>query len=341
MNVAIVGCGWIAQEHLKIWRKLSGISVIAVCDLNEKAAIRTARAWKIPNYYTDLEKMLNLHEVAIVDICTPPQTHHNLIVKALELSCNVLVEKPMAISSKEAEEVIIAQRKSGKKVGVIHNWLFEPVMIKALSMKRNGRLGQILSAHVHVLQTRKDPMLATKTHWCHSLPGGRFGEVLPHPTYILQSLIGHLVVKSVMARKVGSYSWVPYDELHVTLEGEEGFGSIYLSFNAPKYAIFVDIYGTKGMVRVNLVEQTILEVKRKSIRRLSKAIESLRQAYQLVASIARSAILVAFHQWRSGHEAYIRAFVDSVIHDKEPPVSLEEAYENVRIVEEICNAINY
>ena len=223
-KVVIIGCGAISQQHLEIWRKIPSVEVVAVCDANERLAAETSTAWGIPTYYTDAVVMQSRESASIVDVCTPPQTHVNLVLNALSNGCHVLVEKPVALTSQDVETIMAAQAKAGKKVGVIHNWLFEPTMMKVLSMARRREIGEIWAVNVEVLQTRDDPMLSTKGHWCHSLPGGRFGECLPHPIYIIQAFLGGLSVQSVVTRKAGDYLWVPFDELHGVLRGKNGVG---------------------------------------------------------------------------------------------------------------------
>ena len=341
LKVLIIGCGAISQQHLEVWRKISNVDVIAVCDANEKLAAQLASSWRIPAYYTDSSLMLDHEKASLVDVCTPPQAHVKLVLDALSNDYHVLVEKPIALTSQDVATIMDAQRKAGKKVGVIHNWLFEPTMRRVTAMARRQELGEILAISTEILQTRDDPMLSTREHWCHSLPGGRFGEVLPHPIYILQAFLSALRVKSTVARKVGAYPWVPFDELYVVLQGNNGMGAAYLSFNAPRYGIFIEVYGSKKILRIDLVGQTIWEVKRKEAKRFSKGTENLRLASNITSSTLRSAISVSSHRWRSGHETYIRAFVDSIVRGVDPPVSLEEAAENVRLIEQIVAAIDY
>jgi len=68
--------------------------------------------------------------------------------------------------------------------------------------------------------------------------------------------------------------------------------------------------------------------------------DNLGQAYQVFAFSAQTIPLILSRRWKIGHETYIRAFVDIILYDKEPPVSLEGAYENVRILEQICSLID-
>src|SRR5258708_2578254 len=82
-----------------------------------------ARRFGAERAYKSLDAMLKL-DMDLVDIVTPAQTHALLAVQALESGHNVLVEKPMALSSRECSEMISAAKRSGKALCVNHNKRF-------------------------------------------------------------------------------------------------------------------------------------------------------------------------------------------------------------------------
>ncbi|MFQ5925142.1 MAG: Gfo/Idh/MocA family protein [Dehalococcoidia bacterium] len=340
LKVGVVGCGEIAQAHLRIWRKIDKLCVAAVCDANELRAEKTAKTWNIHAYYSDLGEMLEKESILIVDICTPPQAHCPLIVQALESNCHVIAEKPLTMTTEEAEKIAFAQKGSGTKISVVHNNIFAPAMIKALSLIRKGDLGEVINVDVRIVVPPSDPMLCNKDHWCHSSPGGVFGEMLAHPIYILQAILGPLKVRSVHAKKVASYPWVPFDALWVELDADKCSGTIYASYNSVQDAWFIDIYGTKGLIKVNLVNETLVQLKQRHITTLNRGLDSLQQASQLLLSTAQNGVLKLSGRWVCGHEVCLRAFVQSVIDDKAPPVTLEEACDTIEVLEEICKIID-
>jgi len=339
VNVAVIGLGAVASGHLRILRKTDKVHVVAVCDSDKQKARGLAKAWRIPAYYSDIDAMFRKQSILVVDICTPPQTHRDLVIRALESGCHVIMEKPLTMTTKEAKAIISAHRATKTKVSVIHNNLFEPVMRKALSLIKKGDLGRITNVGVCIVAPATDPMLCNKDHWCHLLPGGRFGEMLAHPIYILQAILGQIQIKSVYATKVGGYAWVPFDELLVAVEANNSYGSIYCSFNSVQDGWFIDVYGTKGIIRLNLVNETLVRLKQRPITTFSRGGEGLKQAYQLFRCTAQNGLSKFFGRWSAGHEVCIRGFVDSVLFSKAPPVTLEEAYNVVETLEQICERI--
>ena len=136
IKVGIVGCGYIASKwHIPSYLRLQKNTTIqAVCDIDSSLSNSVAKKFNIPKSYSDVSEMLQKEDLDIVDICTPPRTHAPLAVEAMEKGCNILLEKPMAMSLSECDEMIRVSKKNNSKLCVIHNELFRPPMIKARQM---------------------------------------------------------------------------------------------------------------------------------------------------------------------------------------------------------------
>lgn len=212
LGVAVVGCGYVSNGHLKAWRKVPQAHVLAVSDIDQNLAQKTAETWKIPRYYTSYEKLLEQKDIRIIDICTPPQTHSSLAVQAMKSDFNVILEKPMTMTTKDAEEILQCYKTAKVKAGVIHNWLFEPPVLEATDYVREGRLGELFSVEIEALDTRNDSMAANRNHWCHKFAGGRFSEMLAHPVYLLRHYLGsEMRIGDVQVAKIGEYPWMKSD----------------------------------------------------------------------------------------------------------------------------------
>lgn len=196
--MGIVGCGQAGEFHFNAWRSI-GIPIAAVCDANKDAAMQAAEKWKIPSYYTELSKMLQSENLFAVSICSPPQFHADQAIEALKSDCHVVVEKPFTVTTKEANKVMNALQGSSPKLTVIHNQLYEPSILHAMKQIKAGAIGKVIGMNVGLLHSKDERMAANNSHWCHKLPGGRFGEILPHPVYLLQAVLGNLEVKSVLS----------------------------------------------------------------------------------------------------------------------------------------------
>jgi len=342
MKVGIVGCGWVSGLHVNAWRDI-GMSVAAVCDVNEKTARQFAEKWEIPSYYTDLSRMLQSEEVFAVSICTPPQFHAELAIEALESECHVVVEKPFTVTTKEADKVMNALHKSSAKLTIIHSQLFEPSMLHAMKQIKAGSIGQVIGMNVGMLHSKDEQMTANKNHWCHKLPGGRFGENLPHAVYLLQAVLGNLEVKSVYIDKLGGCPWMPFDELRAILQADGKSGFIYINFNAPgshKVNVYADIYGTGGTLQAGIYPVSSLLVTKpgRGIWLSENIIHQAKIGLSYLSTML--AKRKGPKRFSAAHALIIKSFVRSIFGYGKPLVTPGMGYEQVRVVEQITRQMN-
>ncbi len=341
LRVGIIGCGEVAQwGHIPSVLKIGNAKIAAVCDRNEELARRVAGKFNIDTYYADFSEMLGKEALDIVDICTPPRTHATLSIQAMEAGCHVLVEKPMTLSLNEADEMVAASKANRVKLCVVHSMLFEPVVTKARTMVREGSLGELTGIDIKMSWAKDSDGILNKDHWYHNLPGGAFGEILPHPIYIAQAFLGGLEPVAVHARKLGSYDWVAADELRVILQGEKAIATVTSSLNWPKDTQIVDIFGTKVNLHIDLRNSVL--VRHGPSWRMAFAnalLANLSESSQQIAGAISRALKVISGRHYSGHYTLIRRFIESVEDDTESPVTAEEAREVVRVYEKITSLI--
>jgi len=342
MDVGVVGCGVVSGLHINAWRDL-GISVAAACDVNKKTALQFAEEWSIPSHYTDFSQMLKSEELFAVSVCVPPQFHANIAVQALESGCNLVVEKPFTVTTEEAKEVMDTLQNSSGRLTIIHSQLFEHSIFHAMKRVQAGDIGRVIGMDVGVLHSSDEAMAANKNHWCHKLAGGRFGENLPHPIYLLQAFLGKLEIKSVLADKLGPHPWMAFDELRVILEAEgKKFGTVHISFNAPgphRTDVHVNIYGTGGTMHAGIYPMSSLIISKpgRGIMHFGNVVHQIKiWAAYLSNMIAKGK---GPRNYSISHARIIRSFVESLNGNGKPLVTPEMGVENVQVVEQICKQI--
>ena len=117
LKIAIVGSGNISNFHIKGYLRNPNVELYALCDINEKTWKAKGEKYGITRLYTDEAKMLaELPEIDAVSVCTWNSQHKPCTIMALEAGKHVLCEKPMAMNAKEAQEMIDASKKAGKKL---------------------------------------------------------------------------------------------------------------------------------------------------------------------------------------------------------------------------------
>lgn len=342
MNVGIVGCGYISGIHVHAWRD-AGTSVAAACDLNEKAAMKFTKDFKIPSHYTSFSEMLEKEDLSAISVCVPPRFHTDVAIEALNTGCSVVVEKPFTVNSDEAERLLSTLKKTSGKLTIIHSQLYEHSIFHAMKRVKAGDIGQVIGMDVGVLHSPDEIMAADKNHWCHKLPGGRFGENLPHPIYLLQAFLGDLKIKSVLTDKLGFHPWMPFDELRVILEAEKNkFGTIHISFNASGHDqtdVHANIYGTAGTIHAGIYPISSLLVSKpgRGIMHFGNVSQQIKIWSAYLGNILSKGKTPRYYS--VAHARIIRSFVDSLKGNGKPLVTPEMGYENIQVVEKICKII--
>ncbi len=337
LKVAIVGCGGVAQQHIASIDKIKDVKLVAVCDMNEDLASRVARKSNISRYFTDFNKMLLGEEVDVVDICTPPQTHATLAIQAMEAGHHVLVEKPMALNLSDADRMVEIAKMNAVKLCVVHNELFLPIVMKAKSMVAKGFIGDLVGISITDSMPRDHDKILNRTNWIQKLPGGIFGEMLPHPLYLAVAFLGMLEPITVYSRKLGKYEWVVADELRIILKGKKGLATITQSVNWSKDVMVLDIFGTKASLHVDIWGEVMTGYAIAPGGHFLHGLENLSHASQRLAGTVSTTLNVILGRYRGGHFTLIQRFIESLQNDTELPVNGEEGREVVRLYQAITS----
>ena len=341
LKVAVVGGGFIAQSvHIPCLLKCRNAKLVAVCDKNEELARNVATRFRVNSSYADFAEMLRENKLDAVDICTSINTHASLAIQAMEAGCNVLVEKPMALNTREADEMINTSRKNQAKLGVVHDMLFGLAIMKMKAIVKKGAIGRVVGIEIKQGFPPKDfPPLLDKTHWWHKLPGGVFGDTLPHPIYLAREFLGDIELVSVHTTKIGNLKHMRFDEVRIILEGRSGVGIISSSCNWPSL-MMVDIFGTKMNIHGNLYNSVVITYKGKSNMGKGspprRAIENLNQIFQILTSTASTSAKVILGK-HGGHRIVLTRFIESIRNGTELPTSAEDGRKVVKIWEKITN----
>ncbi|MDE0184156.1 MAG: Gfo/Idh/MocA family oxidoreductase [Candidatus Poribacteria bacterium] len=115
INVGIVGAGAIGKaKHLVSHREVEGVSVIAVCDIDEERARYCAHDYDIEHVFTDYHQLIAMPEIDAISVCTPNNFHAAPTIAALNAGKHVICEKPLAGNAEDGQAMVNAARASGK-----------------------------------------------------------------------------------------------------------------------------------------------------------------------------------------------------------------------------------
>ena len=162
-TIALIGCGRIGNNHIDGFTdNADKLKLTALCDpVTENA--RDRESWykkKIPGadiaIYADYREMLSKQKPDIVSIATESGKHCEIAINCLEAGCHVICEKPMTLSTKDADKMILAARKNNRKLGVCFQNRFNAPVRKLRAAVETGRFGRIFHGMVQVRWSRND-----------------------------------------------------------------------------------------------------------------------------------------------------------------------------------------
>ncbi len=272
IRVAIVGCGRISDLHQMGYRGRQDARIVAVCDTNKSLARKKAKEWGVENVYTDYRQVLEDREIDLVELLTPHHLHCSMTVQAAQAGKHISVQKPMALSAAEADEMIAAANKAGVLLRVYETFVYYAPAMRAKQMIEAGEIGEVRAVRMHVSTGTGDtawdvPLSAWLWRFNEKLCGG--GPLVFDHGYHLFS-VGYYLGGPV--EKV--YAWIdqtPVKEaagivkidapamIMFQFEAAHRYGQLDIEYT-PKMRIYSDYYadddrieviGDKGMLFIN------------------------------------------------------------------------------------------
>ncbi len=145
MRYALIGCGRISPNHIAAAQG-NNLEIVAICDVDESCMEDKALKFKLDNNtkrYTNYLEMLDIEKPELVAICTESGKHAQVALDCIERGVNCIIEKPIALSIKDADAIIAASIKKHVKVCACHQNRFNKsvqIIREAIEMRRFGKL---------------------------------------------------------------------------------------------------------------------------------------------------------------------------------------------------------
>lgn len=344
LKAALVGCGKFADSHAEEIAKLSNGRLAAVCDNEPLMAEQLAVRFGNPRQYSDLDSMLERERPDVLHIVTPPHTHLELGKRAVDAGCHIFVEKPLALNSADAGQLIAYARQAGRKLTTGWRVNFDPPALLLERLIDEGVLGEPVhmeSFYGYDLGGPFGPaILASKDHWVRKLPGQLFHNNIDHLLNKFPRFFGgrmpSIFARCSCFRGQGNENDLP-DELSVFLEGRAS-GFARFSANIKPTAHTFTIFGTKQTIHVDYVCRTVTFAAGPTLpSAVGRLLGAFGQAWQFyregMRNVAR--FLRSDYHFNAGLGTLIGRFYDSILNDTPPPIPYEDILWVNRVMDEV------
>lgn len=245
MKVGIIGCGGVAPGHIRAYQRNHNVEVVGLCDLNLERARYLANKFRVEDVYEDYWDLFKSKDLDLVDICTPASTHAKIVCNAAEAVPNILVEKPMALTVSECDEMFKKTSKNSVNLCIGHNQIFSPHIQKIKKIIESGDfdLLSLRTSQKESFEILNNYDLAPA--W-NVLPAQRgiIWEVCCHLAYLQLHFLPDIKEVYAIGERV-KYS--VYDDFSVLLRTSgQSFGLIELSWISKETEIVYEFRDSEG-----------------------------------------------------------------------------------------------
>jgi len=325
IKVAVVGMGIMGKLHSQAYSEYERSELTLVCDLNERRARESGKEFNC-GWTTDIKKIANDPEIRAVSITTPDFAHTEIALLMIEAGKDILIEKPLTTSAKEAYEIVERAEKSKAKVMVDFQNRWSPIFLQAKKTMEEGKIGKLVMGYARLSNTLFVPLKMLS--WASK--SGPEWFLFPHIIDLAQWLTGK-EIKEVYA--TGSKAVLKnkgidaYDAVQALVKFEEGsFFTFETSWILPEaWPGLIDfkfmLLGSKGRI----------------------GIDGDRQGIDITSDKLNWPFVLGSQNSYGKSFGYFREpiihFVDCVYENKEPVCTAEDGLRVTRAIEAIRKSI--
>lgn len=316
IRTAVIGVGNMGQHHTRNYFEMPQAKLVAVCDVNKERGKNLAKKYNCL-FYGDYKKMLAEQKIDAVSIAVPTSLHCRVACDVLDRGVNVLLEKPIATSLKEAKEIIDKAQEKNLKLMIGHIERLNPAVRRLKQLIQTRRLGDIISINIKRVgglpPQRKDANVVM--------------DLGIHDIDISNYLLEEYP-KEVYGFKSRNLIDDQEDSAVILLKYSKTFSFIEVNWITPVKIRTLDITGTKAFGRLNYINQTISLYEKGYLSNKNSQYSSFNEFVSKFSLTDK--IEIGVHK-KEPLKCELENFIDVIFNNKEPLVTGEEAYKALEI----------
>lgn len=313
LTIGVVGAGRIGQLHVNYLKTNKDVRIKWISDLNCDKMDDWIKECSIENKTKNHMDIINDSEVEAIIICSPTDTHVDIIKSACAAGKHIFCEKPISLSIKESEEALDAVKKSKVKLQMGFNRRFDNNFKQLQQSITNGDLGEIQTLRI----TSRDPEPPPIDYIKRS--GGLFMDMSIHDfdmaRYLMQSEITEVfaVGGALVNPEISQYDDI--DTAIITLKFENGALAVIENCRRSVYGYDqrIEVLGENGLITVDNAQSSTLTFHK------ATGISTENPPYFFL------------ERYSEAYKIEIDQFLDAIVNDTEVPCSIEDGYNAQKI----------
>lgn len=254
LNFALIGCGRIAKRHSELlgYNQIKNASLAAVCDIKEEKAKEISKCFNVP-YYTDMDMMMQKEKIDVVSVLTESGNHAKHVITLAKYGKHIVVEKPMALTIDDADDMIMACEKNNCRLFVVKQNRFNVPILRLREALEAGRFGKLLMGTVRVRWCRTEEYYS-QDHWrgTWAMDGGVVANQASHYLDLLEWMMGK--VDSVYAKGIRALAKIEAEDTAAAIlkfrSGALGIIEATTAIRPKDLEGSISIFGEKGSVEI-------------------------------------------------------------------------------------------
>lgn len=318
VNLAIIGGGYMGQNHARVFSTIEKVNLIAICDKDIKKAEKISKQYKI-KIYTNYPKLFQSEKLDAVSICLPTSLHFSSSVAAIKKGIHLFIEKPITAKIIEAERLIQLARSRKIKIMVGHIERFNPVVNEIKQRIKSGELGKVLKIHTQ----RFSP------------PTGRAQDVsavidlATHDIDIIQYLLDEKPIR--IYAETDNRAHRKEDLMSAIVRFKSGsIGLIEVSWLHPTKTRSLSVLGENGMYVADYITQELLFYRQNE--------NLFRNNLSQPTSITRADVVKVAFQAKEPLQIELEAFTLALVSGTKMPVTAQDGLLALKLADEMIKS---
>lgn len=326
MRYALIGCGRISPNHIAAARA-NHLEFAAICDIDEKMMSEKAAEFDLREVrrYTDYHEMLERERPQLVAIATESGKHAAIALDCIEAGCNLIIEKPIALSMEDADEIVRKSREKGVKVCASHQNRFNKSIQKIRAALEQNRFGRMFYGTAHIRWCR-DFEYYSKAKWrgTWEQDGGALMNQCIHNIDLLRWMMGDEIDEVVGMTDRLNHPYIEAEDLGIAL----------VKFKNGAYGI---IEGTTDLYPRNLEETLYLFGEKGTVKAGGQSVNRIEEWRFADQMDDPQKIIEEFAEnppnvYGYGHTPLYADVIDAIENDREPYINAEAGRRALELV---------
>jgi len=338
LRAGLVGAGHISEFHVQALKRIPGVEITGVFDLDRGRASALAEKYGL-RVFSSLGE-LRAAGANVIHVLTPPASHAAVATEALLSGAHVLVEKPLATDVEDARRVAELAKEKGLQAGVSHSLLYDPQIRSALEAVKSGALGDLVAVDI-LRSSMYPPYAGGPLPPQYRTAGYPFRDLGIHGLYLLEALLGPIEHVDATWKPGQGDPNLAFNDWRAMVRCARGLGQMQFSWGTRPLQHQIILQGTKGVLRVDLF--LMFQAWRKPTplpKAAERIVNALTDSLQPLVDVPQNVVAFARKQIRQYHgvQELVIDFYKALAEGRPAPVPAAEALSAVKWTEYVASA---